>query len=172
MFEKETDWGRIRFSKNVVYQICKNAVDSCDGAAAIMNYKGKGTNKGRNKGKGLALFQARRRKIDTDDIVIEETEKGLLLTVYVAIRFGTSIAATAEKILDLIAGQMEEMLNVRPLQVKLINTATVSTDLVPRHMEFIRAAEAAESAESAADRMADAPAEPATEQPAAPAEEQ
>lgn len=137
MFEMGTEWGQIHFSRNVIQQICISAVDSCGGSAMIMNYGGKS----KGKGKGIASLAPKMGRIDNDEIVVEEREDGLFITIYVVIRFGASIKDTAEHILDRVFEQMEEVMNVVPKQVLVVNTGTASKDIAPRHMEFYRTAE-------------------------------
>lgn len=132
MFEMKTEWGEIRFSKNVITRIVTQAVESCRGNATIMNYRG--------KYKGVPGFFSRLtpKNVESGDIVIEETEEGLVLTVYIVIRFGASLNNTVDQIIDRIYDDTEDVLDLRPAQVKVIVTGTASRDIARRHLEFSR----------------------------------
>lgn len=154
MFEMETEWGQIYFSRNVIRQICAGAVNSCGGSAVLMNYGGKSRG---SRGKGNP-FVPKKARADSDSILIEEREDGLYITVYVVIRFGTSINDTANRILGFVFDQMKEVMNIEPKQVLVVNTGTASKDIAPRHMEFYRTAAQAADRESADGETAAQPA--------------
>lgn len=131
MFDIQNDLGHIHFSKNIIRTLCEDAVDSCDGKAAVFNFKGKGKNKAE------AVFN-RKGHPGNDEIIVEGEEDQLRITVYVVIRFGASIKGVAEQIINSIFDQLEEVFEVEPAQVTVINTGTASRDIIPRYMEFTR----------------------------------
>lgn len=129
MFDINTDWGQIHFSKDIIRKICVDAVDSCEGKAVILNFRGKGRNKGE------VLFQQKKHHIP-DDIIMEGDDDSLEITIYIVIRFGASIRGCAEAIIDHIYAQTEKVFGRTPVKVTVINTGTASKDIMARHMEF------------------------------------
>lgn len=133
MFELKTDWGEIRFSRNVIYRIVTNAVESCRGDATIMNYKGK-------KQRRFPGFFSRLtpKSVESGDIQLEETPEGLKITVYVVIRFGASLRKTVEQIITGIYEGAEEVLDLDLSKVTVVVTGTASRDIARRHLVFSR----------------------------------
>ena len=135
MFDIETNWGQIHFSKKPLRQICTNAVELCGGKAVIYNFKGKGRNKGE------VVFQPRSDKATAADILIEGDGSDLEITMYIVVRFGASIKGVARTITDSIHSQLKDVFGVTPARVKIIITGTASKDVITRHIEFTRTAE-------------------------------
>lgn len=132
MFEAETKWGKIRFSKNVIFRICTEAVKSTGGNAAILNFKG------RHKTRPELFTAEPQIKEDSGDIVLEETDEGLVITLYLVLRFGASTTGTVEHIIDEIYEQVESVMGERPARVNVTVTGTASRDIARRHIEFSR----------------------------------
>ena len=132
MFDVETKWGQVHFSRDIIRQICKEAVNSCEGRVAIYNFHGKG------RGKGDVIFQPTKDRAEFADIHIEGEDEALRITIYIVIGFGVSIKKTAEHIINTTWEQIEEVFGVSPGKVTVINTATASRDVIARHMEFVR----------------------------------
>lgn len=132
MFDVDTEWGQIHFSREIVRQICMDSVNSCKGKVAVYNFRGKG------RGKGEAVFQPRRGRAGYDDIHIKGSDDALEITIYIVIGFGVSIKGTAEQIINRIFDQLEEVFGATPAKVTVINTGTASRDIMARHMEFYR----------------------------------
>lgn len=132
MFELETKWGKIRFSKNVIVRICTEAVRSTDGKAAILNFKG------RHKTRPDLFNAPREIRPDSGDLIVEETEEGLVITMYLVLRFGASINGTVEHIIDRIYEQVESVMGEPPAKVNVTVTGTASRDIARRHIEFSR----------------------------------
>jgi uncharacterized alkaline shock family protein YloU len=133
MFEIENETGKISFSNSIIYTICTDAADSCGGNVTILHYKSRYTSR-----RTQLLNSFGTNDTDEPDVVIEEGKDGLKITVYVVVRFGTSMKKAAERIIDHIYTQMEEVMRVRPSKVTVIITGTVSKDIARRHIEFSR----------------------------------
>ncbi len=133
MFDINNDLGQIHFSRNVIYKICEDAAATANGAVTILNYKSRYT--GRKTGLFSMFSQGEE---ENNDIQIDETDQGVEITVYIVVRFGTSMKAAAEGMINHIYEQMEYVLNQRPAKVKIIVTGTVSKDIAKRHIEFSR----------------------------------
>ena len=133
MFDIETKLGEIHFPASVINRIVIEAVESCNGKVDILKYKG--------KYKNMMPWLASRMNIykeETGGIQVEETEDGMILTVYVVIHFGTSIKRVTEKLIDEIYENMEKVMKVKPKTVKIIVTGTLSKNIVKRHIEVSR----------------------------------
>ena len=133
MFDIETKLGEIHFPASVINRIVMAAVESCNGKVDILNYRG--------KYKNMMPWLASRMNIykeETGGIQVEETEDGMILTVYVVIHFGTSIKRVTEKLIDEIYENMEKVMKVKPKTVKIIVTGTLSKNIVKRHIEVSR----------------------------------
>ena len=133
MFDLETKLGEIHFPATIVQRIVMEAVESCGGKVDILNYKG--------KYKNMMPWLASRMNIykeETGGIQVEETEGGIVITVYVVIHFGTSIKKVTEKLIDEIYEKMEQVMKVKPKTVKVVVTGTLSKNIVKRHIEVSR----------------------------------
>ncbi len=133
MFDIETKLGGIHFPTSVIHRIVMKAVESCGGKVDILNYKGKYKNMMPWLASRMNLY-----KEETGGIQVEETDEGLILTVYVVIHFGTSIKRVTEKLIDEIYENMEKVMKVKPKTVKVIVTGTLSKNIVKRHIEVSR----------------------------------
>ena len=133
MFDIETKLGEIHFPTSVVNRIVMEAVESCGGKVDILNYKGKYKNMMPWLASRMNLY-----KEEAGGIQVEETEEGLILTVYVVIHFGTSIKRVTEQLIDQIYDNMEKVRKVKPKTVKIIVTGTLSKNIVKRHIEVSR----------------------------------
>ena len=132
MFDVSNELGQIHFSKNVMYRICSDAAEQA-GDARIQNYKGRYTTK-----KPGLLNAFSQNDIDDDSVVIEESEGAVRITVYIVVRFGVSISAVANSIIDYIYQQTELVFGVKPANVTVIITGTASKTIARRHIEFSR----------------------------------
>ena len=124
MFEISNELGQISFSKNVIYKICADAVELCDGNARIQNYKGRYDTKRPGL---LTVFS--QGDDDLDDVEIQMAGKT---------RFGVSISATAETIIDHVYEQTQQVFGVRPVSVTVVITGIASKTIARRHIEFSR----------------------------------
>ncbi len=134
MFEISNELGKISFSRNVIYRICMDAAEK-SGEARIQNYKGRYTAK---KPGLLNAFSQAEEEIEDKDIEISESELGLVITVYIVVRFGVSISGVAETMMDHIYEQMEQLFGEKPAQVRIVVTGTASKTIAKRHIEFSR----------------------------------
>ena len=133
MFDIETKLGEIHFPASVINRIVMEAVESCGGKVDILNYKGKYKNMMPWLASRMNLY-----KEETGGIQVEESEEGMILTVYVVIHFGASIKKVTEKLIDGIYENMEKVMKVKPRTVKIIVTGTLSKNIVKRHIEVSR----------------------------------
>lgn len=133
MFEISNELGQISFSKAAIFRICEDAVGSCDGNVRIQNYKSRYTAK---RPGILTAFSSSDE--DYEDIELEETAEGIFITVYVVVRFGTSISTAANRIIDHIYAEMESLFGVRPACVTVIITGVASKTIAKRHIEYAR----------------------------------
>ena len=132
MFEITNELGQIHFSKNVIYRICSDAAAST-GDARIQNYKGRYTTK--KPGLLNAFTPAEE---DLDDILIEESEGAVRITIYIVVRFGVSISGIANDMIDYVYREVESVFGVRPACVTVIVTGTASKTIAKRRIEFSR----------------------------------
>ena len=105
MFDIETKLGEIHFPASTINRIVMEAVESCGDKVDILNYKG--------KYKNMMPWLASRMNIYKEEaggIQVEETEEGMILTVYVVIHFGTSIKRVTEKLIDGIYETLERVM--------------------------------------------------------------
>ena len=136
MFDIETKLGEIHFPASTINRIVMEAVESCGGKVDILNYKG--------KYKNMMPWLASRMNIYKEEaggIQVEETEEGMILTVYVVIHFGTSIKRVTEKLIDGIYENLERVMKIKPKTVKIVVTGTLSKNIVKRHIETERMGE-------------------------------
>ena len=122
----ETDLGTIKVANSVIGNIIKDVIDSFDGKVIISNSKGKIPNQLTKLGS----------KEEYSDVVIELTEEGLLnITVYVILKFGTSIKATTEKLIADIRSSIKETIAMDVNEVDITVTGMMSKHIAPRHIE-------------------------------------
>ena len=126
--------GQIHFSRNVLYRICSDAADLCEGNVRLQNYKGRYT----TKRPGLLTAFTPQNEEDPDAVEIQEADNGILLKVYVVVRFGISMNNAANTMIDHIYQEMESLFGQKPLSVTIVVTGTASKTIAKRHIEFIR----------------------------------
>ena len=120
MFNRENDIGKIHFSTSVIERIIKDAVSTCDGKVSLGNYKGKYRGVGSGGG-----------------IVLDETELGLDIVVYVVISFGAGIGKYSKQMIDYIKDNVEKVMGERPHNVRIVVTGVQSKkDIARRHVEI------------------------------------
>ncbi|MBQ9059799.1 MAG: Asp23/Gls24 family envelope stress response protein [Firmicutes bacterium] len=134
MFEISNELGQIHFSRNVLYRICSDAADLCEGNVRLQNYKGRYT----TKRPGLLTAFTPQNEEDPDAVEIQEADNGILLKVYVVVRFGISMNNAANTMIDHIYQEMESLFGQKPLSVTIVVTGTASKTIAKRHIEFIR----------------------------------
>ena len=126
MITVKTELGTITVAKSVIGNIVKDVIDSFDGKVIVSNSKGKITNQLPKLGS----------KEEYSDVVIELTEDGLLnITIYVILKFGTSIKATTEKIIKDLRTLIKETVAMDVNEIDVTVTGMMSKHIAPRHIE-------------------------------------
>lgn len=133
MFKLENKLGDIVFSETIINRIVTEAVESCEGKAEILNYKGKYKNMVPGIASKMNLYDE-----ESGGIQLTKDEDGLQIKVYIIIHLGASIKETTEKIIDYIYEYVEKMLNERPKTVNVTVTGILSKNMVKRHIEVSR----------------------------------
>ncbi len=122
----ETKLGTIKVAKSVLGNIIKDVIDSFDGKVIVSNSKGKITNQLPKLGP----------KEEYGDIVIELTEEeSLNISIYIILKFGTSIKYTTEKIISDIRTSIKEMTAMDVNEITVTVTGMMSKHIAPRHIE-------------------------------------
>ncbi len=134
MFEISNELGKIHFSNNVIYRICSDAADLCDGNVRLQNYKGRYT----TKRPGLLTAFTPSAEEDADAVEIQQADNGILIKVYVVVRFGISMNQAANTMTDHIYQEVEALFGQKPLSVTIVVTGTASKTIAKRHIEYIR----------------------------------
>ena len=126
MITVETELGTIKVAKSVIGNIIKDVIDSFDGKVIVSNSKGKITNQLPKLGP----------KEEYSDIAIEHTEEGLLnISIYIILKFGTSIKYTTEKIIADIRTSIKETIAMDVNEITVTVTGMMSKHIAPRHIE-------------------------------------
>lgn len=126
MITVETELGTIKVAKSVIGNIIKDVIDSFDGKVIVSNSKGKITNQLPKLGP----------KEEYSDIAIELTEEGLLnISIYIILKFGTSIKYTTEKIIADIRTSIKETTAMDVNEITVTVTGMMSKHIAPRHIE-------------------------------------
>lgn len=133
MFKLENKLGDIVFSETIINRIVTEAVESCEGKAEILNYKGKYKNMVPGIASKMNLYDE-----ESGGIQLIKDEDGLQIKVYIIIHLGASIKETTEKIISYIYEYVEKMLNERPKSVTVTVTGILSKNMVKRHIEVSR----------------------------------
>lgn len=118
MLEIINDSGDIRFSKNVINRIVEDAVETCEGRVTVHNFKGK--YKSVVSGK--------------EGITYVEIPEGAVITVYVVIKFGTSIRKVCNRMIDYIISNVEEVMGEKPYNVRIVVTGVQSIETAKRNI--------------------------------------
>lgn len=126
MITVETELGTIKVAKSVMGNIIKDVIDSFGGKVIVSNSKGKITNQLPKLGP----------KEEYSDIAIELTEEGLLnISIYIILKFGTSIKYTTEKIIADIRTSIKETTAMDVNEITVTVTGMMSKHIAPRHIE-------------------------------------
>lgn len=133
MFDFDTKLGNIHFSNSVVNKVVTEAVESCGGKAEILNYKGRYKHVVPGIASWMNLYDE-----EAGGIHVKEEDGDIYIKVYIVIHFGASIKRTTNKIIDYIYEHMEKIMDVRPKNVKVIVTGTLSKNIAKRHIEVSR----------------------------------
>jgi len=133
MFNMETKLGYIDFSQDIINKIVAEAVEGCNGKAEIFHYRGKLKQVMPGLASKMNLYDE-----EAGSIQIEETDEGVIITVYLVLRFGVSIKKTTSEIIDRIYDDVEKIFGEKPKKVTIIVTGTLSKNIVKRHIEVSR----------------------------------
>lgn len=133
MFEFETKYGDITYSQNIINRIVVEAVNSSDGRAAILNYKGKYMNVVPGIASKINIYDE-----EAGGIEVLKTDEGINIKVYIVVKFGTSIKKITSEIIEYIYEKTETILGERPNKVTVTVTGTVSKNIAKRHIEVSR----------------------------------
>ncbi len=135
MLELKTKLGDIHFSRNVIRRIVIDAVNECDGKVNVFHYGGKYS----NVVPGIAsLMNINIYDADPGSIEILDKSTGMEITVYVVIKFGTSIKKTSKSIIDYIYENVEMLMGEKPAKVRVRITGVESKDISRRRIEISR----------------------------------
>ena len=133
MFKKETKLGDIILNEDVIYRIVAEAVDSCEGKAEILHYRGKYMNMVPGIASKMNLYDE-----ENGSIQFSEDDEGLKIRVFIIVHFGASIKNVTAKIIDYIYEYTEKMLGEKPAKVTVMVTGTISRNIAKRHIEVSR----------------------------------
>lgn len=126
MITVETELGTIKVAKSVIGNIIMDVIDSFEGKVILSNSRGKIPNQ---------LAQKIGTKEEFSEIVIDLTENGLEIKLYVVLRFGTSIKATTGKMIDDIKSLVKENTAMNVNEIMVTITGMMSKHIAPRHIE-------------------------------------
>lgn len=133
MFEIETKYGRISCSQSIINRIVAEAVESCNGKAVILNYKGKYMNVVPGIASKMNIYDE-----EAGGIEIVNAGTGIALRVYIVIKFGSSIKQVTNEIIDYIYEKTEKIIGECPEKVTVVVTGVVSKNIARRHIEVSR----------------------------------
>ena len=119
MFDRDTEFGHIHFTRSVIERIINDAVEGCDGKVFLRNYRGK-----------------YRSMVQGTDYTIEQTHHGTDIVVYVVIAFGAGIGKYTKQMLEYIYDNVEKVRGERPHHGKIVVTGVQSKDIAKRHIEI------------------------------------
>ncbi len=134
MLKIKTDLGEIRFSTNVIKKIVTDAVHELDGKVYIYHHKGKYQNAVSGIGSRMSLYNGDWG--DPGSIEVSDDEVGLDITVYVVVKFGTSIRSSCISILQYIDQNVEKVMGAKASTIRVIVTGVESNQIARRHLEY------------------------------------
>lgn len=133
MLDFNTKLGNIHFSNSVINKVVAEAVESCGGKAEILNYKGKYKHMVPGIASWMNLYDE-----EAGGIHVKEEDGDIYIKVYIVMHFGASIKRNTSKIIDYIYEYMEKIIGIKPKNVKVIVTGTLSKNIAKRHIEVSR----------------------------------
>ena len=134
MFNIETMYGNIHYDENIIRKIIAKGVDEFNGKVLLYNNSKRllVTRPGRKQAGSLQTGGANTIRIT------EEEDIGLEITVFIVVRFGTSISEVTDRLIDYIFEYMDRILRTRPARVTVKVTGVLSRNLVRRDIEVSR----------------------------------
>ncbi len=127
MITVDTELGTIKVAKSVIGNVILDVISSFDGKVIVSNSKGKIMNQ---------LAHKLTAKDESNDFIIELTEDGMLdISIFVVLKFGTSIKTTTEKLIGDIRAMIKETINMDINEITVTVTGMMSKHIAPRHIE-------------------------------------
>lgn len=120
MYQIKNEKGTVSLNKNIIGNIVVQAMSEFQDKVFLCNQKGK-------------LMPEDPRNAAMMDIVLEERE--FTVKFYVLIRFGTSINAVTNKIIDAIYDDIQSTLGLCPQKVTAVVLGIVSKQVAKRNIE-------------------------------------
>ncbi len=120
MYQIKNEKGTISLNKNIIGNIVVQAISEFQDRIFLCNQKGK-------------IMPEDPRNSSMMDIVFEEEE--FTVKFYILIRFGTSINAVTNKIIDTIYEDINSTLGMRPQKVTAVVLGIVSKQVAKRNIE-------------------------------------
>lgn len=124
----KTEQGEILVTKAAMSAIVKESADAFEGKVFLTNPKGKFVSSGSRF--GYSNEQA--------SVEVECNETYPRVTVYIAVKFGTSIAAVTNEMIEMIHDGFLDSLGFRPESVSIMVTGTISKNIAKRNIEVVK----------------------------------
>ncbi len=122
--KRQTGYGTINLSKNIYYDIIREAVGAAEGRCRL--------------GK-MNLFLPFLVNDESTCMDLRYEGENLELDVYIIVRFGTSLSGVTDEIIKHIREKCVECSGVEPRSIKVVVTGTESAHgKIRRHIEYIR----------------------------------
>ncbi len=120
----DTEYGSIGISRNIISQMVTDAVDIYSGKAWLGNAKGI-----------FSLFS----NDENSNIDIVWDEEGIHISIFLIIKFGTSISKVTNGIIDYIEKNIEETFGDISHKIRIIVTGVESKQqVIKRNIEVVR----------------------------------
>ena len=133
MLNIKTQLGNINFSQNIINKIVTECVKNVGDRVILLNYKGKYMNVVPGLASKMNLYDEEAGCIHAD-----ETDQGIRINVYIAVRFGVSIKKVTREIINSIYENFEKFMGEKPARVTVTVTGTFSKNSAKRHIEVSR----------------------------------
>ncbi len=133
MLDIQTKLGDIKFSPDIVNKIAAEALNEFGDDVNILNFKGRYKNAVPGLASKMNLYDE-----EAGGIESEETSDGIMIKVYVVIRFGISIRKITSGIIDRIYEDFEKTMGVPPAKVTVAVTGVQSKNTGRRYIEVSR----------------------------------
>jgi len=127
VFTIATELGDIKITKNAISKIISEAVDKWDGKVCLTNHKG--------KPEGLV---AKMTGHDSSLMEIDCGDDGIDLKIYINVKFGTSIGAVTNSLIENIHEGVRKATGRDPSSVSVVVTGLMSKNLVHRNIEVTK----------------------------------
>jgi len=128
MFEINTDFGKLTITRSVIAEMVMKAVEDTEGKAFISNSKGRIYN---TTGR-LKVFDG------TEFVEVTKSGNSVDIRFYVVVKFGTSIAAVTNQMIDTVQSEMVAITGIEPNSVSVVVTGVMSKNIAKRNIEVRR----------------------------------